>query len=175
MSYENALLPDKSFCHLHPIVLLTITLYRKSMSYYSIIYDDKILSKVCCTRIPRPDPNLAWAKPLFGHTDRKWIRLTSRSSYSGAPKDLLRVVIIGSCPYRSIQTDVMPRPGIQNFDTFITMTSQWTRWRLKSPTSPLFTQPFIGAQIKENIKAPRHWPLCGEFTGDQWIPRTNGQ
>ena len=19
---------------------------------------------------------------------------------------------------------------------------------------------------------PRHWPLCGEFTGDQWIPRT---
>ena len=27
----------------------------------------------------------------------------------------------------------------------------------------------------ENIKAPRHWPLCGEFTGDRWILRTNGQ
>ena len=26
-----------------------------------------------------------------------------------------------------------------------------------------------------NMKAPRHWPLCGEFTGDRWIPRTNGQ
>ena len=25
----------------------------------------------------------------------------------------------------------------------ITMTSQWARWRLKSPASPLFTQPFI--------------------------------
>ena len=25
------------------------------------------------------------------------------------------------------------------------------------------------------ISAPRHWPLCGEFTGDRWIPRTNGQ
>ena len=49
---------------------------------------------------------------------------------------------------------------------YITMTSQWARWRLKSPASPLFTQPFIGAQIKENIKAPRHWPLCGEFTGE---------
>ena len=24
------------------------------------------------------------------------------------------------------------------------------------------------------IKAPRHWPLCGEFTG-RWIPRTKGQ
>ena len=46
----------------------------------------------------------------------------------------------------------------------ITMTSKGARWR---PKSRLFTQPFIQAQIKENIKAPRHWPLCGEFTGDQ--------
>ena len=30
-------------------------------------------------------------------------------------------------------------------------------------------------QIKENIKAPRHWPLWGEFIGDRWIPRTKGQ
>ena len=28
---------------------------------------------------------------------------------------------------------------------------------------------------KKNIKTPRHWPLCGKFTGDRWIPRTNGQ
>ena len=31
------------------------------------------------------------------------------------------------------------------------------------------------AQIKENIKAPRHWPLCGEVIDDRWIPRTKGQ
>ena len=41
--------------------------------------------------------------------------------------------------------------------------------------SRLFTQSFIQTQIKENIKAPRHWPLCGEFTGDRWIPHTNDQ
>ena len=41
--------------------------------------------------------------------------------------------------------------------------------------SRLFTQQFIRAQIEGNIKVPRHWPLCGEFTGDRWIPRTNGQ
>ena len=58
---------------------------------------------------------------------------------------------------------------------YVTMTSQWAWWRLKSPASRLFTQPFIQTQIKENIKAPRHRPLCGEFTGDRWIPRTNGQ
>ena len=34
----------------------------------------------------------------------------------------------------------------------------------------VFTQPFIQTQIKENIKAPRHWPLCGEFTGTGEFP-----
>ena len=50
------------------------------------------------------------------------------------------------------------------------MTSEWARWRLKSPASRLFTQSFIQTQIKENIKAPRHWPLCGEFTGTGEFP-----
>ena len=49
------------------------------------------------------------------------------------------------------------------------------RRHLKSPASRLFTQPFIETQIKENIKAPRHWPLWGEFTDDHWIPRIKGQ
>ena len=52
----------------------------------------------------------------------------------------------------------------------ITVMSKWAWWHLKSPASRLFTQPFIRAQIKENIKAPRHWPLCREFTSDRWIP-----
>ena len=30
----------------------------------------------------------------------------------------------------------------------ITLTSLWPRWRLKSPTSRLFTQPFIHTQMK---------------------------
>ena len=34
-----------------------------------------------------------------------------------------------------------------------------------SPASPLFAQPFIQTQIKENIKAPRHWPLWGIHRG----------
>ena len=31
------------------------------------------------------------------------------------------------------------------------------------------------AHIKENINIPRDWPLCGESTGDRWIPLTKGQ
>ena len=57
----------------------------------------------------------------------------------------------------------------------ITMTTTWARWRLKSPASRLFTQPFIQPQILEKIKALRHWSLCGEFTGDRCIPRTKDQ
>ena len=33
----------------------------------------------------------------------------------------------------------------------------------------------VEAQMKENMKAPRHWPLCGEFTGDRWISHTKDQ
>ena len=43
--------------------------------------------------------------------------------------------------------------------------SYWARWSLKSPACRLFTQPFVRAQISENIKAPSHRPLWGELTG----------
>ena len=52
---------------------------------------------------------------------------------------------------------------------YITVTSSWARWRLKSPASPLFTQPFIQAQIKETLKRSvtglcmGNSPLTGEF------------
>ena len=52
------------------------------------------------------------------------------------------------------------------------MTSQWAWWRPRSPASRLFTQPFIQAQIQENIKAPRHrvrgihrWPVNSPHKG----------
>ena len=34
----------------------------------------------------------------------------------------------------------------------ITVTSKWSWWRLESPASRLFAQPFVQAQFKENIK-----------------------
>ena len=55
-----------------------------------------------------------------------------------------------------------------------TMTTKRAWWGLKSPVSRLFSQSFIQARIKEIIKAPRHWPLCGEFTGHRWIARKEG-
>ena len=37
----------------------------------------------------------------------------------------------------------------------------------------VYSAVYLGADKK--IKALRDWPLCREFTGDRWIPRTNGQ
>ena len=39
----------------------------------------------------------------------------------------------------------------------------------------IVAQLLAEAQVRRNIKAPSHLPLCGEFTGDRWIPRTKGQ
>ena len=35
------------------------------------------------------------------------------------------------------------------------------RWRLKTPASWLFTEPFVKTQIKESIKSLHHWALWG--------------
>ena len=49
-----------------------------------------------------------------------------------------------------------------------------TLQRLHNERDGVSNQVFIQAQIKEKIKALRHWPLWGEFTGDRWIPHTKG-
>ena len=52
---------------------------------------------------------------------------------------------------------------------YITVRSWWAWWRLKSPTSRAFAQPFVQARIKKNLKALRHWPSWGESTGHRRI------
>ena len=60
----------------------------------------------------------------------------------------------------------------------LTISLQWRQNGHDSVSNHSLTVVYstvIQAQIKENIKAPRHWPLCGEFTCHRWIPRTKGQ
>ena len=45
--------------------------------------------------------------------------------------------------------------------------SEWDKFVIFTAFS-LFSPPFVQAQIKGNIKAPRHWPSWGESTDDQW-------
>ena len=90
------------------------------------------------------------------------VRLTLWSPLNWFLTSTLCMVIVGmgmkwGCGWRR----VWGRGGGGGVECTITMTSYWVRWRLKSPVSRLFAQPFVQAQIKENIKAPRHWPLWG--------------
>ena len=94
--------------------------------------------------------------------------------------------------YNYFSDMILPRPHIwqvitttnDNFNGHFTRWCVWKvtatlRWRHNGrdrvsnhhPHDCLLNRLFR----RENIKAPRHWPLCGEFTGDRWIPRTNCQ
>ena len=69
---------------------------------------------------------------------------------------------------------ISPLALLQSYDWTITVTSQWRRWDLKSPATRLFAQPFVQAQIKENIKVLHRWPLWRQSTSDRWISLTKG-
>ena len=87
-------------------------------------------------------------------------------------KSLIRQVFVISL---LIVNDFVSAMWTRQYHLNITVTLQRARYGLKTPASPLFTQPFIQAQTKENIKVPSHWPSWGEFTGGRWIPDTKGQ
>ena len=121
-----------------------------------VLFETKKLMSVHCTSI-----NLVYTKSMTCILlSKQWttIRINHLSDYCK--------IIIHHDP------DPSGIRGSNSRDHAIIVTSSWAWWRLKSQASRLFTPSFIEAPIKENIKAPRHWPLCGEFTGERWIPLT---
>ena len=95
------------------------------------------------------------------------------------------MVVTGACDYLSMlelklnhvsnrgpRCLVLPiwLPHTAMSTNLITVTYQWASWRLKSPASRLFSQSFVQAYIKENIRAQRYWPVWAESTDDQWFP-----
>ena len=59
-----------------------------------------------------------------------------------SPCHLYTIIVQGPFQWRSF---------IRNWNSIITV------------SLTMFTQPFFSGADQENIKAPRHWPLCGEF------------
>ena len=66
----------------------------------------------------------------------------------------------------------IPLTGINDADHYIDVIMSAMASQITSLT--IVYSRFIQAQIKENIKARRHWPLWGEFTGDRWFPPRKG-
>ena len=46
---------------------------------------------------------------------------------------------------------------------------------MSTVASQIANVSFVQTQIKENIKAPRHWSLWGVLNRGRWIPRTKDQ
>ena len=120
-----------------------------------------------CRQATRPYQSQCWPRSLL-----LWVNYSSLVTPYGtlfrncseyllcdAGSCLLMVMLL--VPSRHMQT--MYRDPSWFASQAITVTSQWARWRLKSPVWRLFTQPAIQAHIKENIKALCHSPLCGEW------------
>ena len=128
--------------------------------------------------------SMLWLKLIYVSKMSPWLTSNfilwrvpySCSLYNATASTCIDPWVITSHFYVDVITYPYPNPDTDAaILSVITMTSLWARYRLKSPASRLYTQPFIQTQIEENIKAPRHWPLCGYFTGDRSITRTNGQ
>ena len=83
------------------------------------------------------------------HYSADYIKLsicqTQRKNKYSIPTNMVHKRHVGYCQFTLIQ----------HFSSLYTL-----QWR----------QPFNRAQTKENINAPRHRPLWGEFTGDWLIP-----
>ena len=118
---------------------------------------------------------LGWER--YYHRVSDW-HLSWPSSAQIIPRELYKYSAI------AIDTPIIP-PWGRYMKSFVSEAgiSCWTlHWRHNERFGVSNHQPYgclhnclFKAQIKENIKAPRHWPLCGEFTGDRWIPHTKGQ
>ena len=91
-----------------------------------------------------------------------------------APRMNKRIGQENKIPSRFVAYIKVHDSSMPNTNTGIPFQNITLQWRHNGRNS-VSNQPFIQMQIKENIKAPRHWPLCGEFTGNRRIPRTNGQ
>ena len=75
------------------------------------------------------------------------------------------MVVNGAQDFCHQEADVQPHIENYHYNDVImsTIASQITSITIVYST-------FIQTQIKGNIKAPRHWPLCGEFTGTGEFP-----
>ena len=131
-------------------------------------FDDVIMWR-CCFVLERP----IWQEQSLKGLGQ-WCRVCIRNSLHVY---YIRILLLLTPCYRFRRYGHPIPPRIVN--TIKTVSLQW---RHNERVGVSNHQPrdcllycLCKAQIKENIKAPRHWPLRGEFTGDRWIPRTKGQ
>ena len=104
-----------------------------------------------------------YAVPQFEAVSYRWLSVQDCSIYiANAPQ------ILQSCTKPSIYSC--------RFDAVLSL--RWCHNEHHGVSNHMrlnVYRPFVQAQIRESLKALRHWPLWRESTGDRWIPLTKGQ
>ena len=151
--------------HYDDVIMTTIASQITSLtSVYSTVYSDADQRK------HQSSASLAFVWGI--HRDR-WLPRTK-----GQLRGKCFHLMTSSCQVRALMNYYIPlltSVWLIRIALIITVTSQWARWHLHSPALRLFTEPFVQAQMKENIKSSRYWLLWAEFTGERWISRTKDQ
>ena len=97
-----------------------------------------------------------------------WVLLTFDASISVCPS---------MCSIKDFQKTVHNLPSWARYGMSFVSSLQW-RHNERDVVSNIQPHDCLLKRLfrckSKNIKALRHWPLCGEFTGDRWIPRTKG-
>ena len=120
---------------------------------------------------------------------RQPISLESRTTYTAVPSQHCSFFFILRTTHSTGEVTVRTRYDVValvtlKFDqrpsfTVATLSLRWSHdgrdsFSNHQPHDFLLNRLFRRRSNK-NIQAQRHWPLCGEVTGDRWIPHTNGQ
>ena len=136
-----------------------------------------------------PDHNIFWQFNKTRLTQSWWWNETLGSTLIQLKRDWYTyITAIYTCIYNHTYDFIYTwskHPSLQ-LSSHASLVRQWNRlralgWRHNGHDCVSNHQPHdcllnrLFGRRSHKLKAPRHWPLCGEFTGDRWIHRTNGQ
>ena len=174
---------DTYFCHIHAILtpmIMTYTYIIQNLTKHvhsqftqncvKQLYQPHIPAwhSRGCDTVEISVNTIAWV------TNTYWELAINKSNFENIMSDTVASIVFADClallRTRTYAGTVMNKPSVT------------LRWRHNGRDSVSNHQPhdcllnrLFRRRSKETKKAPRHWPLCGEFTGDRWIPRTKGQ
>ena len=123
-----------------------------------------------------------WPRSLspYGVTRPQWVNSSPPGQNSRHFTDnIFRYISVNEnfCILVEISLKFVPKGPINNKTTLVSL--QWRHNEHDGISNHHHLHCLLNCwfrcRSKKALKALHHWPLWGEFTGDQWIPRTKGQ
>ena len=154
----------------YPSGNLKVVLNRLWAKWWSVVWPN-VLVFICFAVAYGNHANLSHIKPIANkNAAYKLFKCSSITSvfYHHSQSDREYVFSCTPIPMLSSVVWKTPHLHVHYNDVIMSMIASQI-------TSLTVVYSSIKSADRSKIKAPRDWPLWGEFTGDRWIPRTKGQ